>query len=128
MILYLKIQKRDPSVADLLLLFTRFDSRDIWYELVRNSRHSLNVPDWLERAISGRLSFKICLKSLVGFSFLQSKQQEGSYSMHPVVQEWCLHVAKESEDMNWMQLNELALISVGYTVPSANDKDYSKLE
>ncbi|KAJ5201210.1 hypothetical protein N7449_006013 [Penicillium cf. viridicatum] len=121
MISYLEIQKRDPSAADLLLLLALFDSRDIWYELVKSGSHSLNVPDWLEKATSDGLSFKTRMRSLVGFSFLQSKQQEGSYTMHPVVQDWCHYIANESKDVNRIQLNELALISVGYSVPSAND-------
>ncbi|KAJ5517508.1 hypothetical protein N7527_009068 [Penicillium freii] len=128
MISYLKIQERDPSAADLLLLLAHFDSRDIWYELVKSGRHSSNVPVWLEKAISGRLSFKVCMRSLVGFSFLQSTQQEGSYTMHPVVQDWCLYVANESNDVNRMQLNELAVISVGYSVPSASDRGYLELQ
>ncbi|KAJ5036788.1 hypothetical protein NUH16_004667 [Penicillium rubens] len=128
MISYLEIQKRDPSAADLLLLLALFDSRDIWYELVKSGSHSSNVPDWLEKAISDGLSFKTRLRSLVGFSFLQSKQQEGSYSMHPVVQDWCHYIADESKGVNRIQLNELALISVGYSVPSASTREYSKLQ
>ncbi|KAF3012728.1 hypothetical protein E8E15_001973 [Penicillium rubens] len=128
MISYLEIQKRDPSAADLLLLLARFDNRDIWYELVESSRHSSNVPDWLKKAISSGLAFKIGMKSLIGFSLLESKQQEGSYAMHPVVQDWCLHIANTNENVNWMQLNELALISVGYSVPSASNRDYSELQ
>ncbi|CAG8885562.1 unnamed protein product [Penicillium egyptiacum] len=128
MISYLEIQKRDPSAADLLLLLARFDNRDIWYELVESGRHSSNVPDWLKKAISSGLAFKIGVKSLVGFSLLESKQQEGSYAMHPVVQDWCLHIANTNKNVNLMQLNELALISVGYSVPSASDRNYSELQ
>lgn len=75
MISYLEIQKRDPRAADLLLLLARFDNRDIWYELVKIGRHSSNVPDWLKKAISSGLAFKIGVKSLIGFSLLEGKQQ-----------------------------------------------------
>lgn len=128
MISYLEIQKRDPNSADLLLLLAHFDNRDIWYELVKSGRHSSNVPDWLKKAISSGLEFKIGMKSLIGFSLLESKQQEGSYAMHPVVQDWCLHIANTNKNVNWIQLNELALISVGYSVPSASNRDYSELQ
>ncbi|CAG8003001.1 unnamed protein product [Penicillium nalgiovense] len=128
MISYLEIQKRDPSAAELLLLLARFDNRDIWYELVKSGRHSSNVPDWLKKAISSGLEFKIGMKSLIGFSLLESKQQEGSYAMHPVVQDWCLHIANTNKNVNWIQLNELALISIGYSVPSASNRDYSELQ
>ncbi|KAJ5335793.1 uncharacterized protein N7506_005729 [Penicillium brevicompactum] len=128
MISYLEIQKRDPSAADLLLLLAHFDNRDIWYELVESGRHSSNAPDWLKKAISSGLAFKICMRSLIGFSLLESKQQEGSYAMHPVVQDWCLHISNTNKHVNWMQLNELALISVGYSVPSASDRNYFELQ
>ncbi|KAJ5556315.1 hypothetical protein N7494_000230 [Penicillium frequentans] len=128
MISYLEIQKRDPSAAHFLLLLARFDNHDIWYELVKNSCHSSNIPDWLKKAISSGLAFKICVKSLIRFSLLESKQQEGSYIMHPVVQDWCLHVANTDKNVNWMQLNELALISIGYSVPSESDRIFSELQ
>ncbi|KAJ5588729.1 hypothetical protein N7537_011407 [Penicillium hordei] len=128
MISYLEIKKRDPNAAALLLLLARFDNRDIWYELVESGHHSSSVPDCLKDATSSALAFKIGMRSLVGFSLLESKQQEGSYAIHPVVQDWCLHIANTSKYVNWMQLNELALISVGYSVPSASNRNYSELQ
>ncbi|KAI9046301.1 uncharacterized protein KD926_004139 [Aspergillus affinis] len=68
---YLEIQKRDPSAADLLLLLARFDNRDIWYDLVKSGRHSSNVPEWLKKATSSGLAFKIGVKSLIRFSLLE---------------------------------------------------------
>lgn len=127
MILYLEIQKRDPNLVDLLLLLAYFDNRDIWYELVKSGRHSSNVPDWLKKAISSGLEFKIGIKSLIGFSLLKSKQQEGSYAIYLVVQDWCLYIANINKNVNWIQLNELALISVGYSVPSVSNRDYLEL-
>ncbi|OQE69716.1 hypothetical protein PENNAL_c0129G06796 [Penicillium nalgiovense] len=107
MILYLEIQKRDPNSADLLLLLAHFDNRDIWYELVKSGRHSSNVPDWLKKAISSGLEFKIGMKSLIGFSLLESKQQEGSYAMHPVVQDWCLHIANTNKNGKLKEAEEM---------------------
>lgn len=49
MISYREIFKRDPDGAKLLLLLAQFDNRDIWYELIKSSHHSSNVPDWLEK-------------------------------------------------------------------------------
>ncbi|KAJ5907909.1 hypothetical protein N7495_000591 [Penicillium taxi] len=128
MVSYLEIQKRDPDAADLLLLLACFDNRDIWYELLESGYDSLNVPVWFERTISSGLAFKISVKPLLRFSLLESKQQEGSYAMHPVVQEWCLHIGRTNKNMDLMQLNELALISVGYAVPTTSDRGYSELQ
>ena len=94
---------------------------------MKSGRHSLNVPDWLKKAISSGLEFKIGIKSLIGFSLLKSKQQEGSYAIYLVVQDWCLYIANINKNVNWIQLNELALISVGYSVPSVSNRDYLEL-
>jgi tetratricopeptide (TPR) repeat protein len=125
---YKEIQKRDPDAAKLLLLLARYDNRDIWYELVRNCRHCSDVPAWLERAISSSLAFKLSLKSLIAFSLLETKQQLGSYTIHPVVQDWCHHIASRDVTATSTQLDEMALISVGYSVPSPSDRNYSELQ
>ncbi|KAJ5899180.1 hypothetical protein N7495_003924 [Penicillium taxi] len=128
MISYREIQNRAPNAAELLLLLARFDNRDIWYELVQNASNSPDVPGWLEETISSGLTFKNCVKPLIGFSLLETKQQEGSYAMHPVVQDWCFHITSTKKNVAPSQLCELALISVGWAVPSASERNYSKCQ
>ncbi|KAJ5471509.1 hypothetical protein N7530_008866 [Penicillium desertorum] len=123
-----EIRKRDPNAAELLLLLAHFDNRDIWYELIKSGCESSNVPSWLEKTVSSRLTFKICVKTLIGFSLLEAKKQGGSYMMHPVVQDWCIHLARTDENVKFTQLDGLALISVGYTVPNSGDRCYSELQ
>ncbi|RJE23415.1 hypothetical protein PHISCL_04223, partial [Aspergillus sclerotialis] len=125
---YYVIQKRDPRAAQLLLLLAHFDSRDIWYELIKSGHHSSNVPVWLEKTISSGLTFKSVVKTLVGFSFLETKGRDGGYAMHPVVQDWCIHLASTDKSVDLIEFNELALVSVGYTVPNSSDRNYSKLQ
>jgi tetratricopeptide (TPR) repeat protein len=85
-----------------------------------------NPPQWLETAVSSKLVFKTKLKALVKFSLVEIKQHEGSYTLHPVVQEWCYHIAASNSLTN--QLQKLAFISVGYMVPSQDTRDYARLE
>ncbi|KAJ5761735.1 uncharacterized protein N7511_005117 [Penicillium nucicola] len=125
---FYEIQNRDPNAAHLLLLLARFDNRDIWYELLKSASNCSNIPGWLERAISSELQFKACLKPLIGFSFLQEKPQEGSYTMHPVVQDWCFHITSIDTITNAIQLSEVAFICVGYSVPAKSERDYAELE
>ncbi|KAJ5546496.1 hypothetical protein N7494_004081 [Penicillium frequentans] len=68
------------------------------------------------------------VKPLIAFSLLETKQQEGSYAIHPVVQDWCFHIASTTKDVTPSQLSKLALISVGWIVPSESDRDYSELQ
>ncbi|KAJ5712950.1 uncharacterized protein N7483_010131 [Penicillium malachiteum] len=128
MISYNEIQKRDPNATNLLLLLARFDNRDIWYELVENASHSSDIPDWLKRVISSRLAFKLSVKPLMEFSLLEIKQQEGSYAMHPVVQDWCFYVASGDINYNSVKLSELGLICVGYSVPGVDNGNYVELQ
>ncbi|PGH16716.1 hypothetical protein AJ79_01589 [Helicocarpus griseus UAMH5409] len=124
---YREIQKRDLDAAKLLLLLAYFDNRDIWYELVQAGSNSPNTPPWFNKAVSEKLAFGPSMKTLIGFSLIETKQQEGSYAMHPVVQDWCLHVAR-TEDMGLIQLNEQALIAVGCMVPFETNKNHPELQ
>ncbi|KAL4972232.1 hypothetical protein BDW66DRAFT_164314 [Aspergillus desertorum] len=125
-ITYKEIQKRDSTAAKLLLLLAFFDNQDIWYELIQTGLDYSNPPPWFKAAVSSKLVFRTKIKALVEFSLVEIKQQEGSYTLHPVVQDWCYHIAASNDLTN--QLQELAFISVGYTVPSQDTRDYARLE
>ncbi|KAE8391251.1 Pfs, NB-ARC and TPR domain protein [Aspergillus alliaceus] len=103
------------SYPELLLLLAHFDSRDIWYELVKSASHSSNTPAWFDSITPTGLTFKNCMKILIGFSLIETKPQEGSFTMHPVIQDW-------------FQLSELALISVGYAVPGIDERNYAEIQ
>ncbi|KAB8239553.1 uncharacterized protein BDW43DRAFT_258482 [Aspergillus alliaceus] len=77
-------------------------------------------------AASDTLAFKAKMKTLIGFSLVETKQQERSYTIHPVVQNWCFHIA--ASDDYTVQLYELTLISVGHMAPSKEDRDYARLQ
>ncbi|KAL4744430.1 hypothetical protein BDW72DRAFT_209020 [Aspergillus terricola var. indicus] len=125
-ITYEEIQKRDPTAAKLLLLIAFFDNQDIWYELIQSGLDYSKPPPWFKTAVSSKLVFKTKLKALVEFSLVEIKQQEGSYTLHPVVQDWCYHIAASNNLTN--QLQELAFISVGSMVPRRDTRDYARLE
>jgi hypothetical protein len=48
--------------------------------------------------------------------------------MHSVVQDWCLDIISTNTNVNLIQLNELALIFVGYTVPRTSPRNHLKLQ
>ncbi|KAL4922973.1 Pfs, NB-ARC and TPR domain protein [Aspergillus undulatus] len=120
MITYKEIQKRDPTAANLLLLLAFFDNQDIWFELIQSGLNTSDPPPWFKIAVSSKLDFKTKVKALVEFSLVETKQEEGSYTLHPVVQDWCHYITASNNLAN--QLLELALISVGFMVPSRSAK------
>lgn len=125
---YNEIKKRDQNTAELMLLFAHFDNRDIWHELVKCGTHSSNRPVWFDNVISDRLDFKETMRTLIGFSFIEVNKSQGSYMMHPVVQDWCLYIIDIEHDAKSGRLDELALICVGYMAPSRNERNYWEIE
>ncbi|KAJ5672867.1 Pfs NB-ARC and TPR domain protein [Penicillium longicatenatum] len=57
-----------------------------------------------------------------GITAMSLVSLKGSY------QSWCHHVARTNRLVNPGQLCELALISIGWTVPSASEQNYSELQ
>ena len=123
MISYREIKMRDPNAATLLLLLAQFNNRDIWFELVQGASNSSDIPEWLKSYLSSELVFKAGVRSLIQFSLLETKQHGDSYAMHPVVQDWCFHVASDDMDLS-NKLSELAFICVGWSVPSKFEREY----
>ncbi|KAL2782503.1 hypothetical protein BJX66DRAFT_331145 [Aspergillus keveii] len=126
MVTYQEVEKRDPTAAKLLLLLAFFNNQDIWYKLLESGLDCSNPPPWFQTAVSSKLMFKAKIKALVGFSLVEIKHQEGSYSLHPVVQDWCYHVAASNHLTN--QLHGLALMSVGFTVPHNSEREYAVIQ
>ncbi|KAL6235054.1 hypothetical protein BDW75DRAFT_230653 [Aspergillus navahoensis] len=126
MVTFQEVQKRDPTAAKLLLLLAFFDNQDIWYELIHSGLDCSDPPPWFEMAVSSEMVFKTKVRVLIEFSLVETKQQGGSYTLHPVVQDWCSFIAASNNLTN--QLYELALISVGYMVPSNSDRGYAETQ
>ncbi|KAL5045966.1 hypothetical protein BDW71DRAFT_207950 [Aspergillus fruticulosus] len=126
MITYQELQRRESAAAKLLLLLAFFDNQDIWYELIRCALYCCSPPPWFQMSVSSKLVFKAKIKALIEFSLVETRQQEGSYTLHPVVQDWCCHIAASNNLTD--QLHELSLISVGYMVPSKENRDFTRLQ
>ncbi|KAL4759686.1 uncharacterized protein BDW70DRAFT_161387 [Aspergillus foveolatus] len=126
MITYQEIQKRDPTAATLLLLLGCFDNRDVWYELIQSGRNCSYTPPWFNIAVSNKLAFMAKIKMLIAFSLVEPKQHEGSYTIHPVVRDWCSYIA--ASEKRTVQLHELALVCVGCMVPRHSNRDYARLQ
>ncbi|KAL4744554.1 hypothetical protein BDW72DRAFT_208926 [Aspergillus terricola var. indicus] len=125
-ITYQEIQKHDPTAAQLLLLLAFFDNQDIWFKLIQSGLDSSDPPPWFEMAVSSKLVFKTKVKALVKFSFVKTKQEEGSYTLHPIIQDWCCHITASNNITN--QLHKLAFISVGFMVPSNSARGYAEIK
>ncbi|KAL4961772.1 uncharacterized protein BDV14DRAFT_119957 [Aspergillus stella-maris] len=118
---YHELQKRDPEAAEVLLLIAHYDNQDVWYELLRMGGWTSNLPEWFERVMYNELTFREKMRTLVVFSFVGTRVKTDSYTMHPVVREWCLFIADSQKQTDTDRLHELALVSVGHMIPSNQD-------
>lgn len=125
---YEEVRKRDPDVAELLLLLAHFDNRDIWYDLLKSGQRSQSHPTWYADILSNSLTFRKRVRILIEFSLLNTDEQRGSYMMHPVVQKWCLDMASIDTEARNKRWDDLALVSIGYTVPSRYEQAYWELQ
>ncbi|RDW79009.1 uncharacterized protein DSM5745_05861 [Aspergillus mulundensis] len=115
---YQAIRERDPEAAELMLVLAHFDNQDIFFQLLQYGAYSPNRPKWFDSVMSDELVFREKMRTLLGFSFIGAKLQDDSYTMHPVVRDWCLSISESQNEPNAARLKELAFIAVGHMVPS----------
>ncbi|KAL4926018.1 uncharacterized protein BDV17DRAFT_164638 [Aspergillus undulatus] len=109
---YHEIEKRDPEAAQLMLIIAHFDNQDIWRELLI-SVGAVDYSRWLVFTMSDEIAFRERMSTLIGFSFVIAQSQSDSYSMHPVVRDWCLYIAESRNNQDPDFFKETALIAVG---------------
>jgi tetratricopeptide (TPR) repeat protein len=121
MISYQEIQKNTPSAAKLLLLLACYDNQDIWYDLISQGIRYENEPGWLYEIASTEINFSLATQALLGYSLIQTNQASGSYSLHPVVQDWCQGYTLQE---NMKEIMDIAIISTGFSVAFSEDPQF----
>jgi hypothetical protein len=121
---YKEIQKKSPSAARLLFLLACFDNQDIWYDLIHNGlkNEGETGPSWLFEVASSKLKFSHAIRFLLHFSFVESKPYSGSYSLHPVLHDWCRAYIK-GEDIE-EEVIRIATLSVGFSYVSSDQRQF----
>ena len=117
---YDHVKQLDPAAAKLLQLWAYLDHQDLWFGLLARGSRGSEDPDWLHDLVRQELSFKRAMKRLLAYSLVESHQDTGSYSMHPVVHDWCM----ESISRGKIDLMRLALATVGLAVPEQSEPVY----
>ena len=120
MISYDHIKQEDPAAAKLLQLWAYLDHQDLWFGLLTRGSRGPEDPGWLHDLVRQEVRFKRVMKGLLTYSLIESHQDTGSYSMHPVVHDWCT----ESISRGKVDLTRLALMMVGLAVPGQSEPEY----
>ncbi|GLA38505.1 hypothetical protein AnigIFM63309_005802 [Aspergillus niger] len=128
---YDEVRKRNAAAANLLLLLSYFDNQDVWFQLIRSGNIAICsiIPQWFQSIVSDETSFLTNVNLLISFSLVESNPQCSSYSVHPVVHDWCHYeLLGELDQPTRMQLRMTALAAIGHAVPSVAEKQHWVLQ
>ena len=117
---YERVKQSDPTAAKLLQLWAYLDNQDLWFELLKRGSRGSQDADWFRDLVRSEISFNRVIKILLAYSLVESHQGTESYSIHPVVHDWCM----ESISNNDLELMMLAPTIVGLAAPSQSEPEY----
>jgi hypothetical protein len=127
---YQAIRERHEHTANLLLLWSFLDNKDLWHGLfaIACSRSTLVAKmllEWVGDIASSEIKFSRAVQLLCNYSLAEQVQESGSYATHPVVHQWAHHSQGERFAT---QLSRLAVVAVGWAVPASSTRDYAALQ
>ena len=95
---YERIRRTNRTAAMFLQLWANVDRRDIWYELISRGSEGCQECGWLQEMAANEIDFKRVMGALLGYSLVESHQRTDSYSVHPVVHDWCAETISRGLD------------------------------
>ncbi|KAL9598143.1 MAG: hypothetical protein Q9219_004699 [cf. Caloplaca sp. 3 TL-2023] len=113
MISYHRVRQSNETAGKLLQLWAHLDRQDIWYELFERGRAGVPECEWVQELAQSEIGFKIVMKNLVAYSLIESHLDTDSYSVHPVVHDWCAEAI--NDDTGYFIAT--ALNTVGVAIP-----------
>ncbi|KAJ8110230.1 hypothetical protein OPT61_g6869 [Boeremia exigua] len=129
-ITYTAIREENQAAANLLLLWAHLDNKDMWHGLLTDASEwspeaAENTSAWLRGMARNEIEFIEAIKTLRSYSLVNEAEDRASYSTHPVVHQWALHVQDESQQI---ALSRLAIVLVGLAAPGQyEDKSWKTM-
>ena len=97
----------------------------MWYELFRRGCHGCpKESGWLLALVGSEIDFKRIMESLLAYSLIESHQDRESYSIYPVVHDWCAETISSGQG----DLKLAALMIVGTAAPDHSEAEYWLLQ
>ncbi|ORY02205.1 hypothetical protein BCR34DRAFT_493307 [Clohesyomyces aquaticus] len=127
---YQAIRDKHEATANLLLLWSFLDNRDLWHGLFaaacRNSTIAASLLSaWIGDIASSELDFGQAMQLLRNYSLVEKVAETTSYATHPVVHRWAHHSHGKCFAI---ELSQLAVVTVGSAVPHSSTRDYFTLQ
>ena len=118
------------TAANLLLLWAFLNHRDLWHRLFvaaynASTFTAQRLLEWIGDSANGQLEFTMAMQLLRNYSLIEEVEDLATYATHPVVHRWMYHfIDNESRK----ELAQLAVIVVGWALPSNLSRDYSSIQ
>ena len=127
---YKAVREKHEATANLLLLWSFLDNKDLWHGMFAAACQNSNVAarmlaKWIGDIASSKLEFSRAMQLLRNYSLIEEMEGLTSYATHPVVHRWAYHYqGKHSAS----ELGRLAVVTVGWAVPVRSTRDYWVME
>jgi tetratricopeptide (TPR) repeat protein len=116
---YQAVRKQHELTANLLLLWSFLDNKDLWHGLFAAACDASTTAEsmlleWIGQSAINELAFCKAMRLLRSYSLVEVLEDTTGYATHPVVHRWAHHhQAKRFAS----KLGPLALVVVGWAVP-----------
>jgi tetratricopeptide (TPR) repeat protein len=127
---YHVIREKHEHTANMLLLWSFLDNKDLWYGLLSKAcqndwRAAKMLTKWIGKVANSEVQFIGAMRLLRNYSLIEETTGTTSYATHPVVHQW----TRNSQGRQFeTELSQLALVVVGRDVPLRNAPDYYTLQ
>ena len=127
---YNAIREKDEAAANLLLLWSFLDNKDLWHGLFAEACDASNtvarkLSEWIGDIASNELRFAEAMQLLRNYSLVEHVEDLASYGTHPLVHKWAYHY--KGRDY-CTKIARLAVAVVGWAVPHKSRREFSTLQ
>jgi tetratricopeptide (TPR) repeat protein len=122
---YQAIRDKHKDTANLLLLWSFLDHKDLWHDLFATACRESPVTasmlsSWIGEIATSEIRFSEAMRLLRNYSLVEQVAETPSYATHPVVHQWAYH----SQGQHFAaELSQLAVVVVGSAVPERIYRD-----
>jgi tetratricopeptide (TPR) repeat protein len=128
---YQAIRDKHKATANLLLLWSFIDNKDLWHGLFatacgKSTIAARMLSEWIGDIASSEIRFNRAMQLLRNYSLVENVVAETqSYATHPVVHQWAHH----SQGICFAtQLTRLSLVIVGLNMLESSSRDYASMQ
>ena len=117
---YKCVKQYDSAAAKLLQLWAYLNIQDLWFALLKHGSQGFKDLVWFQDLVRSEVGFKRTIKILLSYSLVKSHQDTESYSIHPVIHDWCTEFISKGK----LYLMMLASMIVGFAAPTQSEPEY----